>query len=187
MLDFATKVDNSGDTLSAVEFNNYISELENAVTGAGLTLDGTGVDVTQLFQAITLIAAGGGAGAASQATVDTGTDFTQFVTALTLTEWDKFGQVLVASDDTIPRFLEDKITSSSGSIDVATATGVASEKFVDIDIIPVPQVDAEAGIINDKAMTPLRTDNFDQKRKFVGTALPATGSDPIGTVYYIYV
>lgn len=57
MLDIATKTDNNGDTLSAVEFNNYIGELENVVTSAGLALDPSPSVITQLAQAIPLLAA----------------------------------------------------------------------------------------------------------------------------------
>lgn len=55
MKDFGTKVDNTSPpsgNLTAAEFNNYINELENVVTKAGMTLD-TPVDVVrQLVQAI---------------------------------------------------------------------------------------------------------------------------------------
>ncbi|MEE9222975.1 MAG: hypothetical protein V3V40_05920 [Nitrosomonadaceae bacterium] len=61
MLDFGTKVDNgvgAAGILTAVEFNNYIDELENAVTNTGQTLDATGTDVTQLSKAASIYAAG---------------------------------------------------------------------------------------------------------------------------------
>jgi len=55
MFDFVTKVDGgTGDAgeLDASEANNYLNELENAVTRSGQTLDATGLNVIQLSQAI---------------------------------------------------------------------------------------------------------------------------------------
>jgi len=55
MLDFGTKTDGGAGAsgqLTADEFNNYIDELENAVTRSGNSLDATGTDLVQLSQAI---------------------------------------------------------------------------------------------------------------------------------------
>jgi len=158
MLDFATKVDNVGDTLSAEEFNNYIGELENCITTAGLTLDPDPAVVNQLAQAIAIIAGSG------------------------------TGVYKVKSDslDTSPDFLGAKVTSLNGSVNTSLA-GATDAKLLNLVIEPVAQANAEGGLVNDKAMTPLRTQQFDQKRKYVGTSLPAsTVADPVGTVYYIY-
>ena len=61
MRDIASKVDNV-DTLSAAEFNSYMSELENAVTKSGITLDPAGgpdTSAVMLAQAVTRAAQGG--------------------------------------------------------------------------------------------------------------------------------
>ena len=61
MRDIASKVDNV-DTLSAAEFNSYMSELENAVTKSGITLDPSGgpdTSAVMLAQAVTRAAQGG--------------------------------------------------------------------------------------------------------------------------------
>jgi len=57
MKDFVTKVDNTSPpsgNQTAIEFNNYINELKNMITLAGMTLD-TPVDtVRQLIQALAI-------------------------------------------------------------------------------------------------------------------------------------
>lgn len=55
MKDFVTKTDNTSPptgNLTAVEFNNYINELENVVRLAGMTLDAPVDTVRQLIQAV---------------------------------------------------------------------------------------------------------------------------------------
>ena len=61
MFDFGTKVDGgtgSAGELTAEEFNNYIDELENAVTLTGQTLDATGTNIKQLSTAMTIATRG---------------------------------------------------------------------------------------------------------------------------------